>query len=139
MLAALGQLTIPSRAASVQETPAADLAAPVPPGEWVAPAGPTAAVEAAARRVAVGPALSMAAVDPRLPPGPVSVALLLPLSGPSAELGGALLDAAQMALFDIGAERLVLLPKDSKGTPEGASRARPAGRAPRAHRSPGPP
>ena len=123
MLATSGQLTIPSRAASVQETPAANLAAPGPPAESVAPAGPTAAVEAAARRVAVSPALSMAAVDPTLPPGPVSVALLLPLSGPSAELGGALLDAAQMALFDIGAERLVLLPKDTKGTPEGASRA----------------
>lgn len=34
-----------------------------------------------------------------------------------------MLEAAQMALFDIGSERLVLLPKDSTGTPEGAQRA----------------
>ena len=58
-----------------------------------------------------------------LPPGPSSVALLLPLTGPSGELGTAMFDAAQMALFDVGAEQLVLLPMDTAGTPEGAARA----------------
>ena len=64
-----------------------------------------------------------AAAQPPLPSGPVSVALLLPLSGPSADLGAALFDAAQLALFDIGAEQLVLLPKDTEGTADGAARA----------------
>ena len=63
-----------------------------------------------------GPALA-------LPPGPVSVALLLPLSGPSAALGEALFDAAQLALFDVGNQDVVLLPRDTQGTPEGAAAA----------------
>ena len=53
----------------------------------------------------------------------VQVALLLPLSGPSAGIGRAMLDAAQLALFDIADERFSLLPRDTEGTPEGASRA----------------
>lgn len=55
--------------------------------------------------------------------GPVRVAILLPLSGPDASLGQALLDAAQLALFDLGDDGLVLLPRDTRGTPEGAARA----------------
>ena len=51
------------------------------------------------------------------------VALLLPLSGPSATLGRAMLDAAQIALFDLADEHFVLLPRDTEGTPEGAARA----------------
>lgn len=58
-----------------------------------------------------------------LPAGPASVAILLPLSGPSGELGLAMFDAAQMALFDVGATQLVLLPMDTEGTPQGAARA----------------
>jgi branched-chain amino acid transport system substrate-binding protein len=53
----------------------------------------------------------------------VHVALLLPLSGPSATLGRAMLDAAQIALFDLADEHFVLLPRDTEGTPEGAARA----------------
>jgi ABC-type branched-subunit amino acid transport system substrate-binding protein len=53
----------------------------------------------------------------------VHVALLLPLSGPNAAIGRAMLDAAQMALFDIADEHFVLLPRDTEGTPEGAGRA----------------
>jgi branched-chain amino acid transport system substrate-binding protein len=53
----------------------------------------------------------------------VHVALLLPLSGPSAALGRAMLDAAQIALFDLADEHFVLLPRDTEGTPEGAARA----------------
>lgn len=52
--------------------------------------------------------------------GPIKVALLLPLSGADAALGQALLDAAQMALFDVGDDRLMILPRDTAGTPEGA-------------------
>jgi branched-chain amino acid transport system substrate-binding protein len=54
------------------------------------------------------------------------VALLLPLSGPSAALGQAMLDAAQMALFDIADTRLELMVHDSGGTAAmagGAARA----------------
>jgi ABC-type branched-subunit amino acid transport system substrate-binding protein len=53
-------------------------------------------------------------------PGAPKVALLLPLSGPQAGLGRALLDAATMALFEVAGDRLVLLPKDTAGTPDGA-------------------
>ena len=51
------------------------------------------------------------------------VAILLPLSGPDAGLGQALLDAAQLALFDLGDESMVLLPRDTRGTAEGAAQA----------------
>jgi len=52
--------------------------------------------------------------------GPVRVALLLPLTGPSAALGESLLNAALMALHEVGDERLMLLPRDTQGLPEGA-------------------
>lgn len=55
--------------------------------------------------------------------GLVRVALLVPLTGQSAPVGQALLNAAQMALFDIADERFVLQAYDSKGTPEGAVEA----------------
>ncbi|HWG79555.1 MAG TPA: penicillin-binding protein activator [Stellaceae bacterium] len=60
------------------------------------------------------------------PGGPgnkVRVALLLPLSGPNAVLGNAMLDAAQMALFDVADEKLELLPHDTQGTAEAATAA----------------
>ncbi len=62
----------------------------------------------------------------RPPPGvhrTVPVGLLLPLTGAEAPLGHALLDAAQMALFDVGDEKYVLLPRDTGGTAEGARAA----------------
>jgi branched-chain amino acid transport system substrate-binding protein len=57
---------------------------------------------------------------PRDPYGLVRVGLLLPLSGSSADTGQALLNAAQMALFDIADDRFVLQPYDTVGTPDGA-------------------
>jgi len=53
----------------------------------------------------------------------IPVAILLPLSGPRAELGKAMLDAAQLAVFEIASQNFVLLPYDTKGTPEGAEEA----------------
>jgi len=44
----------------------------------------------------------------------------VPLSGPHAAVGRDMLDAAQMALFTVGDKRTVLLPRDTRGTPEGA-------------------
>ncbi len=60
------------------------------------------------------------------PPGeyPVTrVALLLPLTGRHAAIGQALLNAAQMALFDVADDRFALVVRDTQGTPEGASLA----------------
>lgn len=56
---------------------------------------------------------------------PTRVGLLLPLSGPgqTAGLGRAMLNAAMLALFDIGGKRLMLMPRDTGGTPEGADAA----------------
>jgi ABC-type branched-subunit amino acid transport system substrate-binding protein len=56
-------------------------------------------------------------------PARVAVGLLLPLSGPDAAIGQSILDAAQMALFDMADENFTLLPRDTGGTPEGAVRA----------------
>ncbi|GJL85026.1 MAG: penicillin-binding protein activator [Micavibrio sp.] len=53
----------------------------------------------------------------------IKVALLLPLSGQHKRLGQSMLKAAQMALFDIGYDSFELLPKDTKGTPDGAQSA----------------
>lgn len=49
--------------------------------------------------------------------GKVRVGLLLPLSGPNAALGQSMLDAAQMALFDVGDDQFTLLPRDTQGSP----------------------
>jgi ABC-type branched-subunit amino acid transport system substrate-binding protein len=52
-----------------------------------------------------------------------SAALLLPLTGPSAATGAALLNAAQLALFEVADRKFTLLPYDTKGTAEGAAAA----------------
>jgi ABC-type branched-subunit amino acid transport system substrate-binding protein len=69
------------------------------------------------------PAPGLAAPAATGPSGPARVALLVPLSGPNAALGKAMLDAAQLALFDAGGEQLTLVPRDTKGTPAGAADA----------------
>ncbi len=53
----------------------------------------------------------------------VKVGLLLPLSGPLAREGAALLDAAQLALFDVADANFMLQPRDTGGTANGAVRA----------------
>ncbi len=50
----------------------------------------------------------------------IKIALLVPLSGTYKELGQGLLDAAQLAIFKIGDENLVLMPIDSKDSTTGA-------------------
>jgi ABC-type branched-subunit amino acid transport system substrate-binding protein len=54
------------------------------------------------------------------PDGKVRIGLLVPLSGDNRDIGQGMLDAAQMALFDLGKKDIVLLPIDSGGTPEQA-------------------
>lgn len=53
----------------------------------------------------------------------IVVSILLPLSGPKSALGKSMLNAAQMALFDIGSPNFSLVPRDTKGTPAGAAAA----------------
>ncbi|UUX52162.1 penicillin-binding protein activator [Nisaea acidiphila] len=57
------------------------------------------------------------------PGAPAGIALLLPLSGQRASVGQAMLDAAQMALFDIAGEDYNLMVYDTQGTPNGAEDA----------------
>ena len=75
----------------------------------------------------------VAVVAPNQNPGPpvpvagqVRIGVLLPLSHPSKEtraVAQALLDAAQMAMFDMGARSMMLLPRDTGTTPESAAAA----------------
>ena len=62
-------------------------------------------------------------VEPGSDAPKVRVALLVPLSGTNAALGQAMLDAAQLALFEVSAANFDLLPRDTQGTPEGARAA----------------
>ena len=87
---------------------------PVPP---ILPVSPVVAETPAADPPAIAP------VPPPDAEGPVRIALLLPLSGGERALGQALLDAALIALFEIGDARLTLLPRDTGGTPDGARAA----------------
>ncbi len=50
----------------------------------------------------------------------VKVAVLLPLSGRASDLGQAMANASQLALFDIGQSNINLITRDTKGTAEGA-------------------
>jgi branched-chain amino acid transport system substrate-binding protein len=72
-----------------------------------------------------GPPVSLAAGQPSYPetPGPTGqrVAILLPLSGARADIGQAMLHAAQLALDAPGAPPLNA--KDTGGTPDGAAAA----------------
>jgi branched-chain amino acid transport system substrate-binding protein len=81
--------------------------APQPPGIAGRPGG-----------VASWNAGSAAVEGPRL-----RVGLLLPLTGGNAPLGQAMLNAAQLALFDQGDRRVEMLPRDTRGTPSGAAEA----------------
>jgi branched-chain amino acid transport system substrate-binding protein len=55
-------------------------------------------------------------VDPAVP----RIAILLPLTGQHKELGQAMLNAAQLALFHFAGTQFELLPKDTRGTERGA-------------------
>lgn len=53
----------------------------------------------------------------------VKVGILLPLSGPHQKLGQAMLNAAQLAIYDVGYSNFELIPQDTKGNAEGAKEA----------------
>ena len=53
----------------------------------------------------------------------IKIGLLVPLSGQGKNVGKAMLNAAQMAIFDMEADNFHLLPRDTKGTAAGARKA----------------
>ncbi len=61
--------------------------------------------------------------NPQASAEPVRIGMLLPLSGPRAQTGQRLLQAAQLALFDFADQRLILMPRDTRGTSAGAAHA----------------
>lgn len=103
------------------------------PAEPDLAAGATAPQTESPWKAALSPFLYQSTVEesrdaPRpVPPIPqtagVRVALLLPLSGRHAQLGQALMDAATLAMFDFGDERLEMIVQDTRGTAEGADEA----------------
>lgn len=65
-------------------------------------------------------------VVPHMDKDPIRVALLLPLShsqGDAKAVAQALLNAAELALFEIENTNVLMMPKDTFGTPSGAKRA----------------
>ncbi len=92
---------------------------------------PPPAVPAPRPAVTQAPLAPGAAMAPSVTAGPLpsasaratTAALLLPLSGPSAGIGMALFNAAQLALFEVGDNQFTLLPFDTKGNAEGAATA----------------
>lgn len=77
------------------------------------------------------PAPTISEPAPLPPPPPVRLAekaqvraaLLAPLSGTNAPLGHALVNAAELAVFELADARFRLVPLDTKGTPAGAQEA----------------
>jgi branched-chain amino acid transport system substrate-binding protein len=57
------------------------------------------------------------------PPPAARAAMLLPLTGPQAPLGQAMLNAGYMALFDEAPNGVEIAPRDTGGTPQGAQAA----------------
>ena len=82
-------------------------------------------------RTASTPQAGAAENTPKLSPPsdiegqPIRIGLLLPLSGNhgASQLGQAMLNAAMLALFEFGGERLLLMPRDTGGSPDGAAKA----------------
>jgi len=75
----------------------------------------------------IKPRIAKPAPQPAVPSvaatGSIKVGLLLPLSGAHAELGQAMLNAAQMAVFDENGAQLELLPRDTGDDPAIAAAA----------------
>jgi ABC-type branched-subunit amino acid transport system substrate-binding protein len=102
----------------------AEKAAPPPSPPPVAQAKPVPTPGKPAPPLPSLPGLPAGPVTPQVAPaGGTLVGIVLPLSGPSATIGNAMLNAAQMALFELAGPDLTLLPFDSAGTAEGATDA----------------
>jgi ABC-type branched-subunit amino acid transport system substrate-binding protein len=101
-------------ACAMQETP--------PPYASMAPVAQAKPITKPAIQTPPAPAAATAAV-PAAAERHIRVALLLPLSGNQAALGQSMLDAANLAVFDLAGKSFELLPEDTGDTPEGAARA----------------
>lgn len=117
-------LQTPSGAPPSQTQPAqSQVRPPAPPRQAVQPApAPPADAPAPAQQAALPPT-GARGLEPPVKPAVPRIAILLPLSGPSAKVGRDLLNAAQLALFHFADRRFELLPRDTKGTPRGAADA----------------
>ena len=125
-----------------QEIPAPDAAPPIvgermvapPSSEITTPADPIPVQNLPSDLPTLAPYLyktqGMAALNqPRAPVPPpassdaVRVAILLPLSGTNSRFGQAMLNAAELALFDFADTKFELIVHDTKGTSRGAAEA----------------
>ncbi|MBF0093904.1 MAG: penicillin-binding protein activator [Alphaproteobacteria bacterium] len=93
------------------------VAAPAPPSV------PTLVPLASRAPTAIGPENGALSTMVQVPAGPVRVALLVPLSGTSSGVGEAMLNGAQLALFDSADANFVLQVYDTGGSAEGAATA----------------
>lgn len=100
----------------VYQSPTAATTAQQAPGSLQTSPGPQA-------QSALEPFPAKAAPMPRANLPPVKVAILLPLSGPHAALGQSMLNAAQVALFDIGYDNFQLVPHDTGASAQGGAQA----------------
>ena len=121
------QSQAPKPQAPPQQTvqPAPEPAQQAPPGEAApdtSPPGPQSGQVPGQVIDGIQQAALPPAGAPEKPEVP-RIAILLPLSGPSAKVGQDLLNAAQLALFHFADQRFELLPRDTRGTPEGAADA----------------
>jgi branched-chain amino acid transport system substrate-binding protein len=72
-------------------------------------------------RASVTPYYNPASPDKQIAEAPsVKIGIIVPLSGPQGDLGQAMLNAAQLALFDMNANNITIVPRDSTS---GAARA----------------
>ena len=107
---------------SAQTANAAKKAQPKPQAVPLPPPAPTPAPVPAAAP-APTPAPAQQAQAPQQTTSPHAVAVLLPLSGKNAALGQAMLNAAQLAVFDVAGEGFELMPRDTGVSPEAAANA----------------
>jgi len=133
LLAACQSQSLPSRSSEDKTSPAgeqasatqADAVSIEPPVVELAPTEVANAVESEEPALAAIPEIATTEIEPTslVENVKIKVGLLLPLSGPLAREGAALLDAAQLALFDVANVNFMLQPRDTGGTADGAVRA----------------
>jgi ABC-type branched-subunit amino acid transport system substrate-binding protein len=116
-------------AARAQVPPAPPAGNPTPSPMAAPTQGQTASLATGAMPASATTTDAAAVTDPAAEPRPglapqAKIAALLPLSGPNAAIGAAMLDAMAMAHADAkGGIPVDLLPRDTGGTPEGARAA----------------
>ncbi len=92
-----------------------------PPQAVQPPPPPIVAAPPPPEAPAPEPAAALSPID-SVTAGHTKVALLVSLTGPNKSVGQAMLDAANMALFDVSAD-VALLPRDTGSSPDGARAA----------------